>query len=77
MVGRGHMRDWQCLECGACGAAPSEQPLWMVVCDDCGDGPVVWANDELEDQGYSVRSGSDSPLDAPSMISRSDLRTLN
>jgi hypothetical protein len=74
MSDRGHTRDWQCVECGACGPAPSEQPLWMIECDDCGEGPVAWVNDQLEQQGYTVHSERDSPLDAPSVIARSDFR---
>ncbi len=50
--------------------APSEQPVWLIDCDDCGEGPVAWVNDHLEEQGYSVRSDPDSPLDAPSVISK-------
>ncbi len=63
-----YKRDWQCLSCGACGSVRSEQPMWMIECDDCGDGEVTWANDDLEERGFSVRVGRDSPLDAPSMI---------
>jgi hypothetical protein len=48
----------------------------MIECDDCGEGPVLWVNDQLEQQGYSVRSDRDTPLDAPASISRSDLRAL-
>jgi hypothetical protein len=44
----------------------------MIECDDCGEGPVVWVNDQLEEQGYSVRSDGDSKLDATSSISVSN-----
>jgi hypothetical protein len=47
--------------------------LWMIECDDCGEGPVAWANDQLE-EGHSVRNDRDSPLDAPSVISRGEFR---
>jgi hypothetical protein len=76
MTARMCTRDWQCVECGACGAASSEQPLRMIDCDDCGQGPVCWVNDFLEERGYSVRIDRDSPLDAPSVNSRTDLRSF-
>jgi hypothetical protein len=47
----------------------------MIECDDCIEGPVAWANDQLEDKGYSVRADADTPLDASSVVTRSDFRT--
>ena len=71
-MGSRGVRAWQCLECGACGAASSDQPMWMMECDDCGEGHVTWVNDDLEERGYSMRVDRDSPLDASSPISRND-----
>jgi hypothetical protein len=48
-------------------------PLWQIECDDCLEGEIVWANDALDD-GYWWGNGGDSPLDASSVITRSDLR---
>jgi hypothetical protein len=42
--------------------------MWMIECDDCGDGEVTWVNEDLEERGFSVRIDRDSPLDAPSTI---------
>jgi hypothetical protein len=68
MSDMGYNRDWQCIACGACGTAPSEQQIWMIECDDCRRGAVVWANDAFEDRGFTIHSGGDGPLDAPSVI---------
>lgn len=73
MESRGHGRSWQCVECGAGGIVPPAQPLWLIECDDCREGELVWANDYCDD-GFSWGNGGDSPLDAPSVITHSDLR---
>jgi hypothetical protein len=70
---RGHVRGWECEECGGCGVASAEQPLWMIDCDDCGEGPVTWANDRLID-ALSIQGERDSSLDAPASITRIDLQ---
>ncbi len=45
----------------------------MIECDDCVEGQVAWANQKLEDTGYSVRRKADLPLDAPTVITSRDL----